>query len=188
MSLTQPAELNKARHVDQEPDASIFRLTEGGEAVLELQHLRDRVNRLLLSARQWDVVPARRWQPEGGEHYQPTEEEGWAIDPNDGCGYLWTPNRAEAERIAALHNELVGKVDELTFWRTDPRVAPSPGAEDALDRVLRRAGEPGIASDDLVQAVVELLDEAALSPAQSDRVDRSRKQALERWSLGRRAV
>lgn len=184
MSLTQHAELSKAPDVEQE--AASYRLTAGGEALLELHHLREQVFSAQLSAGRWDVVHARCRQPKDRPGEPPSGEQGWAIDPRDGCGQLWTPHRAEAERMARMHNRLVQKVDELASFGCDDPVRPDAGAEDALDQVLRRADDPGVAGDDLVQAVVELLDEATLSPAQSDRVERARKQALDRWSLSMR--
>lgn len=50
-----------------------------------------------------------------------------------------------------------------------------------LDRALVHVDRPGVTDDDLVQAAVELLDSAVLSPWHSYRVERARRRALARW-------
>lgn len=50
-----------------------------------------------------------------------------------------------------------------------------------LDRALVHVDRPGVTDDDLVQAAVELLDGAVLSPWHSTRVDHARRRALARW-------
>ena len=57
--------------------------------------------------------------------------------------------------------------------------------ERALDGALARMDLPAVSDQDLVQATVDLLEAAVLSPSQVAEVDRASRRALDRWRLTR---